>query len=228
MRLRCGLTPGCSRRGRHRVSRSASRIDRAGSSSRRTQTAPQLSAGVSQTNMMQTRSTLPARFRLFRGISVEGSVGQRAWAGARLWGGVFAPYALILALMLVVVGPEYQSSRRAATMVRLDLLLVLYPLGAVIAGAVIGTLAPLTGHRAGAIFTGMLALAPWSVGLALCMNRGYVNWTAGHTIIVSVMAIALGSGVGFALADAPMVPGVRRRWVQRKQRVTSRNHPGAG
>src|SRR3982750_2555475 len=148
----------------------------------------------------------------------EEPLARRAAAGALIFGGIFGVFTLLLLLLLLLNGPEYES--RHHVLMRLDLLAVLYPLGAATAGAIMGALLPLTRTRPGAIAAGILALAPWSAAIGLCMDRGYSHWTTGHTVVSACLAVGLGAGLGFGIAGYARQR--RPRWVQRPQRVTSR------
>ena len=151
----------------------------------------------------------------------EEPLARRAAAGALLFGGAFGIFTAVLLLMLLVGGPEY-TTRRGVVM-RLDLLTVLYPLGAAVAGGVVGALLPLTRTRSGAAAAGVAALLPWTAAISLCVDRGYAHWTTMHTVVSAGTALVLGLALGAGLAGGGRAR--RPRWVQRRQRVTSRRPP---
>ena len=108
----------------------------------------------------------------------------------------FAPYTLVLVLLLVLSGPEVHS--RGGT-IRVDLLIVTYPLGAFVTGWLAGLLAAVCRHVALAVPAGILAITPWLVGISLAMDHGYSNWTTEHTAVTATTAVLLGGSGGIAL-----------------------------
>ena len=149
----------------------------------------------------------------------EEPVGRRTMAGAIILSGAFGVFVPIILLMLLLGGPEQIDKH--GTLWRVDLILVLYPLGAAVAGAIVGALLPLTRSRVGACAVGVIALVPWAAGISLCADRGYAHWTGTHTALAALTALPLGLAFG-----AGLYAGDRRRrrgaWVQRPQRATSR------
>ena len=140
----------------------------------------------------------------------EEPVGRRTMAGAIILSGAFGVFVPIILLMLLLGGPEQIDKH--GTLWRVDLILVLYPLGAAVAGAIVGALLPLTRSRVGACAVGVIALGA---------DRGYAHWTGTHTALAALTALPLGLAFG-----AGLYAGDRRRrrgaWVQRPQRATSR------
>ena len=119
----------------------------------------------------------------------------RAAAGAAA-GSVFAVFTPILAATWLFRGAEVTIARG---LVRVDLLTLLYPLGAVIAGALLCILLPYGRGRIGGALLGAISLLPWIAAIAWCMDRGYAQWQVSHTILTFLVATLLGAPLGWHL-----------------------------
>ena len=122
---------------------------------------------------------------------------MRALIGSVPGNGVVVGFLLILLLPLVLLylfsGPEY-ASRRGTTM-RVDHLLLTYPLGLVLLVAIGGALLPKARKRWTAVCAGVIAIAPLCFAIALSLDRGYESWTVMHTATASIMSIVFGAAV---------------------------------
>jgi len=115
----------------------------------------------------------------------------------------FGIFCLLILALWLFGGAEQES--RGMT-IRADLLTLLYPAGVIIAGAVFGLLEPVADRsRGAAMAVGVIALLPWVLGISLTMDRGYADWTIGHTITSLITTVLLGSaaGYGYSLGNRP-------------------------
>ena len=118
----------------------------------------------------------------------------RAKASALAVGTVFVPFTILIFAMWIFGGPE---QRVRGALVRVDLLLLLYPLGAIVTGAILGVLEPFVGRsRWRAALTGAVAVLPWLAGIALTTDHGYRDWNGAHTFTIVIMTLVFGPVVG--------------------------------
>ncbi len=141
-------------------------------------------------------------------VLVQAPWRRRAWEMAKLVGAGFSPFALLIWILLLIGGPEHQD--RHGTLVRMDLLAFTYPLGTVLAGALMGIALPAVRRLWVAIPAGILALTPWAFGVSVAVDRGYQHWTRLHTVVSAVIAVVLGAGFGYGFWKARQTdPDVR-------------------
>jgi hypothetical protein len=50
---------------------------------------------------------------------------------------------------------------------------------------------------------GIVAMTPWSIAIALPINRGYDDWRTMHTVLAAALAILFGSVMGATLFQSP-------------------------
>jgi hypothetical protein len=137
--------------------------------------------------------------RFLDGEHPEASLGLRFLTGALL-GAVFAIFTPLLALLWFVSGPEVMT--RKSILVRVDLLTALYPLGAVITGALFAALVSYARSRVTASLLGVAAFIPWCAAIGLCIDRGYADWSAKHTFLTLFCAVVFGGFAGWFTAHA--------------------------
>ncbi len=124
----------------------------------------------------------------------EQSVWERTKSTALGFLFVFGIFTPLLLLVLLFGGREVETDSDVS--VRVDLLLLLYPLGATIAGALLGALAPYARGRISAALIGMVAMAPWMTGINLALEHGHRDWSGVHTITTLLMIVIFGAGMG--------------------------------
>ncbi|HEY4304740.1 MAG TPA: hypothetical protein VGM82_09745 [Gemmatimonadaceae bacterium] len=112
---------------------------------------------------------------------------------------VFAPFTLIPIVMLLVGGPEQRG--RSGTL-RVDLLCITYPLGAFVAGCIVGLFLPATRRLWAALPIGVAAMLPWAIGICFSFDAGYSHWASGHTFSTAVTSIILGGALGYGVHAA--------------------------
>ena len=137
--------------------------------------------------------------RFLDGERPNASLGLRLLTGAT-FGTVFAVFTPIIAVFWLVKGAEFQAQN--GMLIRVDLLTLLYPLGAVISGALFSGLVSYRRNRVAASLSGMIALAPWFLAIVVCFDRGYLDWTRFHTAIASFCAVMMGGWLGWFAAHA--------------------------
>ncbi len=120
---------------------------------------------------------------------------HRMTRGAGLFLRFFGIYSVLILAIWLIGGPEQESR---GIPIRADLLTFMYPVGAAITGALFGLFEPAADRsRLVAMVAGIVAIAPWVVGIAFTVDRGYVNWNVGHTLVTAVTSVALGSAFGY-------------------------------
>jgi hypothetical protein len=103
----------------------------------------------------------------------------------------FVPYTVIILLMLIFIGREFKSSQ--GTILRLDILLFTYPLGALVTGGLLGWFeGRFTTSRIMALVYGFVALLPWIAGISLAFDNGHQHWTRSHTFMTLIMSAWVG------------------------------------
>ena len=115
--------------------------------------------------------------------------------------GVFTP----LLLVGWVFGGREATIRGIET--RLDLLTLLYPLGAIVSCSLLYGLTSLVRSRPARALLGTVAFLPWFAALALCMDGGHTHWRILHTLTTVVGAVAFGAPFGWDMTQ----PRIRRR-----------------
>jgi hypothetical protein len=115
------------------------------------------------------------------------------------FGAVFSVFVPIIALVWLIGGAEVQTR---SALIRADLLTLLYPLGAIISGALFVALVGYCRSRVAASISGIVALAPWFVAIGLCFNRGYSTWTPDHTVTTTICTLLIGGGLGWFTAES--------------------------
>src|SRR5690606_5409521 len=78
-------------------------------------------------------------------------------------------------------------------------LAVTYPLGAIVTGAVFMALHPYLTNAILLYGWGVISMLPWSIGIAVGMERGYADWTALHTFLAvagSLLGVGIAAGIG--------------------------------
>ena len=110
------------------------------------------------------------------------------------WGLLGGLIYLAFAAMIVLLKGGADSAP-----VRLDLLLALYPLGGIAAGAIAGCLRPLLKSRPGAMFTGIVASAPICVGFGVLQQGHWSNWSDAVWFGVSLGSLLIGAMGGYIL-----------------------------
>ena len=118
----------------------------------------------------------------------------RIGAGAAL-GSVFLVFMPVLLLLWWSAGPEYVS--KDGLRLRVDLLSLLYPIGAVVTGALFFLLAGLVRTRFGKALMGAVSFLPWIIGIALCINGGYNHWTSLHSALTLIGSVTFGATLGW-------------------------------
>ena len=132
--------------------------------------------------------------RFLDGERPEARPALRFTAGA-LVGSCFALFTPILLGLWIFRGREVLLKRGGS--VRVDLASLLYPLGAVISGALFVLLVSRARSRIVAALLGSLALLPWLVSIVVCINQGYAHWQMAHTVTTLLGAIGLGAPLGW-------------------------------
>lgn len=127
-------------------------------------------------------------------------LGKRIVGGARLASVIMSPFTgLILLLLILNGGPVMIDGQGVETNV--GLLLFTYPIGAAVAGALIGALLPLMRSALGAVVCGIIAMAPWMAGIAVTMDHGLTSWGTVDSFMVSIMSVVFGTIVGLGARE---------------------------
>jgi len=132
--------------------------------------------------------------RFLDGDRPNASAWLRFGAGALL-GACFAVFTPILLGLWAFGGPEI--TLRGGQLLRVDLLSLLYPLGAVFSGGLFCLLTPRAPNRPARALLGALAVSPWFAAVALCIDRGYAAWQGPHTVTTLLGAISIGAPLGW-------------------------------
>jgi hypothetical protein len=124
---------------------------------------------------------------------------QRVVLGARnatLYFAVFYP----LLLLLWLIGGRHAVSRG----MEIDTLvmLVAYPPGVALMGAIAGLLVPFMRTLGLALLSGIVAIAPLMCGISLAIDNGWHAWGSEHTVIGTFMTLFFGAIVGKVVRDA--------------------------
>ncbi len=117
---------------------------------------------------------------------------ERVMNGAAV-GGAFTVFMVLPLIMIPFTGLE--TTMRGQP-VHLGWLIVTYPLGATLWGVLLSVGLPLVPSTPLAAIWGAISMAPWTVGVALSVDHGYLDWTYIHTITASIGAVLLGGFVG--------------------------------
>jgi hypothetical protein len=107
-------------------------------------------------------------------------------------------------------------------LLRPDLALLLYPLGALVTGVLFFALAPLMRWIITAPVLGVLSFAPWTFAIARTIDRGYRDWTAAHTWIASTCAVLLGGVLGIGMRGEVLDERLRRMDRTRPEKAQQR------
>lgn len=95
---------------------------------------------------------------------------RRTITGARVMFMSFLPFFVLILIARIVEGPVYHD--RGDT-TNLDLLAVVYPVGTIMFGAILGLGDPLLRRRITAIPLGIVAILPWVAAMGACLDRGH-------------------------------------------------------
>jgi hypothetical protein len=120
---------------------------------------------------------------------------SRAALGATIGLRLLGPYALLILVVLLIGGPE-PTLQRGLT-VRLDLLVITYPLGAAVGGALMAVLLPLCRRLSMAVIAGMSSFAWFAAGIAVTLDHGYTAWRLNHTVTTVLMSGIFGGSMGY-------------------------------
>ena len=143
--------------------------------------------------------------RFLEGGRPAASPGVRAAAGASV-GAVFWVFVPVLGAIWLFSGPELVAR---GTVVRVDWLTLLYPLGAVCTGALFGLFnIPSRGQVARSLL-GVLAFVPWSAAIAVCFDDGIAQWSLRHSLLTGLMATFLGGPLAWVAGSEQPTPGRR-------------------
>lgn len=123
-------------------------------------------------------------------------VSERRFTKAKLLLGVLWGLAAALITSVVAVAQYMITDGRAFDThgITLGKVIALYFIGGIVGGAIVGLLLPLTKWRLGASVVGMVALAPFYIGIALAL---------GHKDIYSglIAAVAIGGVAGYGISS---------------------------
>ena len=122
-----------------------------------------------------------------------------------LFGLVFAVLFTPLLLFTWAMGGREATIRGVET--RLDLLSMLYPLGAIVSNSLLFGLTSLVRSRVGRALLGAVAFIPWFAAMALSMEGGHAHWRILHTAVSLGCALLLGGPIGWDMTQ----PKIRRR-----------------
>ena len=84
---------------------------------------------------------------------------------------------------------------------------IAYPLGSALMGAVLGLGRPVMRNFIMSTFVGVVAVAPWIIGIELSMGNALTHWGVPNTAMTVMIVLALGIALGFGAT------AVRRRRV---------------
>lgn len=127
-------------------------------------------------------------------------LGARVTGGARLAFQIMLPFTGLILLILFLNGGPVLVDDHGMVM-NIGLLLFTYPLGAAVSGAIIGLLLPLMRSVIGAVVCGLIALIPWTAGVAVGIDHGLTSWNSVHSSMVVVMTVIFGSIVGLGTRE---------------------------
>lgn len=106
----------------------------------------------------------------------------------------------ILILIAIVLGGRYQRcSKSSHELCDYVLLLVTYPLGAGIMGAILGALNPLCRRLWLAIPVGIVAAVPWFALIAVTNVKTLAHWRAEDYWLVGICSAMMGPVIGYAI-----------------------------
>ena len=109
------------------------------------------------------------------------------------WGLLFsAMFLLLLVVLYVVQGPRMFSDHDTT----FGQVALLYVLGGLGGGLIVGFLRPLLRWRWGATLVGALVAVPIGAGVLLMSGDGG-PWTGGDTVVTIIFALSLGAPVGW-------------------------------
>ena len=103
-------------------------------------------------------------------------VRERLATGAA-FGGTFAAFGVLGLILILLATGEIEAEYRGGTLVRLDLGLLFFPVGALLSGVIFFTLVPVTRSRILAAIVGAVSFLPWAVSIALFLDNGHRAWT---------------------------------------------------
>ena len=133
---------------------------------------------------------------LFTGDRPDAPVGARFVTGAML-GAMFTVFTPLLLFLWAVGGRE--TTTRHGTLIRVDLLAALYPIGAIVTAALMFGLASFVRVRSLRALVGVVAFLPWAAAIIVCFDSGHVQWRALHTVTTLLMALAFGAPIGWRM-----------------------------
>lgn len=129
----------------------------------------------------------------------------RIRTGARFGATVGAWLSALGIAVTLISGPVSMQRYR----VSLPAVVIVYMVGAVFSGALVGVLLPLTRYAVGAIAVGCLVGAFLEVGIRVS-RHGLAPWTNRDTFVLVTFALVIGGGGGL-LARAMLHDEPRRR-----------------
>lgn len=132
--------------------------------------------------------------RFLDGERPNASPRLRFGAGALL-GGCLALFTPILLGLWAIEGAEITVP--PGRPVRVDLLSLVYPLGAIVSGGLFCLLTSYASTRLARAVLGAVAVLPWFAAIALCLDRGYAAWQSAHTVTTLLGALSLGAPLGW-------------------------------
>jgi hypothetical protein len=121
------------------------------------------------------------------------SVKSRVTAGA-IGGLFFAAFGLLIGA--VRIGLAIVSGRRFHFGASDALLLISYPVGFVIAGAVVGALYPMRRYWIGAILLGIIGAAVFFATVLVAAKGSPISWTHKEWLVLALCALTLGTIAG--------------------------------
>ena len=122
-----------------------------------------------------------------------------------LFGLVF--FAVFTPLILLSWALEGREATIRGVETRLDLLSLLYPLGAIVSNSLLFGLTSFVRSRLARALLGIGAFLPWFAAMALCIERGHTDWRVLHTWTTVLSAVVIGAPIGWGMTQ----PKIRRR-----------------
>ena len=157
--------------------------------------APSIWASAAQPDVSQTRAA-----QLTDTPSVESTEPQHwelAKTIATIAGYLLGIFMLPFLVLLLLQGPEGFAKHHMP--VRNDVLVIVSPLGAILAAMILGAGYRLARSRVGAILLGIVAMGQWSILLELGFGHGPLHWSTAKSMTAVIFTLVLGPVVGHAM-----------------------------